>query len=129
MVGRVSMRSRLRGRCILVGVADEPLREALTRTLEREGATVTSCATSASVLDAIAPQTPDLCLLDVDLRDPGHGDVAAVIKEIAPRLPIVLVSAHLFEADVHRHGDYPILPLPFRKPQLLAVLGSQLPPA
>lgn len=121
------MRSRLRGHSILVGVLDEPLREALARTLAREGATVTTCSTGADVLSSVAPQTPDLCLLDVDLRGPSGESIATLVRGVAPSLPIVLVSAHLFESEDARPSGFPILPLPFRRPQLLDVLGELLP--
>lgn len=119
---------RLRGRWIAVGVADEPLRETIRRTLEREGARVTTHPTGLSIRGAVAASTPDCCIVDVDLPDLGGEDLVREIRRGKADLPVILVSAYLFSEEGGKLGGLPVLPLPFRRPQLLELLEKILGP-
>ncbi len=120
------MGSRLRGRVLAIGVADKPLRDALCRTLEREGASVNTNPNGRSLLAALAAGPADCCILDVDLPDLGVGTLVSEMRKIRPAMPVILLSAHLFQADAAELGDLPVLPLPFRRPQLLDLLQRVL---
>jgi DNA-binding NtrC family response regulator len=120
------MGPRLRGREIVLGVADEPLREALRRTLEREGATVITHAGADTLLESISARTPDACIVDVDLPELSGEDVIGRIREDRAEMPVLLVSAHLFPAEDPAWKGLPTLPLPFRREELLEILGRIL---
>ena len=115
------MSKSLRGRKIAIGVADSSFRDALRRTLEREGATVEASDAAASLLASLPALSPDVCIIDVDLPDLGPAELAARVRQHAA-IPIVLVSAHLFPSDKDSLKDLPTLPLPFSRRQLLEVL-------
>ncbi len=116
------MGPRLRGRRMVVGVADEPLREALRRTLEREGAAVAPYADATSLLAAVEPRTPDVCIVDVDLPGLPGEELIARIRQGRSGMPVLLVSAHLFPLESQAFEGLPILPLPFRRSELLDIL-------
>ncbi len=116
------MSAILRGRKIAIGVADPSFRNALQRTLEREGAAVESSDTAMALLAAIETSVPDVCIIDVDLPDLGPAELAGRLRERGA-LPIVLVSAHLLPSDIPSLRDLPTLPLPFSRRQLLEVLN------
>jgi CheY-like chemotaxis protein len=115
------MSSILRGRKIAIGVADSSFRNALRRTLEREGAAVQASDEAAALLESLPSQIPDVCIIDVDLPDLGPAELAVRVRDHGA-IPIVLVSAHLFPSDSPSLKDLPTLPLPFSRRQLLEVL-------
>jgi DNA-binding NtrC family response regulator len=120
------MGSRLRGRRIALAVADEAFRDALRRTLERQGATTSVSAAGNGILHAIETFDPSVCIIDVDLPDRRPEDLLIRIREIDPDLPVILVSAHLLPGDVPSLRELPILPLPFSRVQLLDLLDRSL---
>jgi DNA-binding response OmpR family regulator len=120
------MSPRLRGREIVVGVADEPLRDALRRTLEREGAIVTTHAGALSLLESVSHRTPDACIVDVDLPELGGDELIGRIREDRRAMPILLVSAHLLPVEGPAWKGLPTLPLPFRRKELLEILHRVL---
>jgi DNA-binding response OmpR family regulator len=115
------MSKSLRGRKIAIGVADTSFRDALRRTLEREGAMVAASDAAETLLSTLPSFSPDVCILDVDLPDLGPAELVARVRQRAAT-PIVLVSAHLFPSDKDSLKDLPTLPLPFSRRQLLEVL-------
>ena len=117
----------LRGRLIAIGVADGPLRDTLRRTLEREGGRVSSHSTGSSLLGFLRDEKPDGLILDADLPDPAGRDLVAEVKRLQPDLSIVLVSARVLPREAPSFRRLPVLPVPFRKPQLLALLQQVLP--
>ena len=119
------MSASLRGRKIAIGVADSSFRDALRRTLEREGATVFASDTATALMTSVTSLVPDLCIMDVDLPDLGPADLASELRQQGA-MPIVLVSAHLFPSDSAPLKDLPTLPLPFSRRRLLEVLGQAL---
>jgi CheY-like chemotaxis protein len=119
------MSASLRGRKIAIGVADPSFRDALRRTLEREGATVFVSDAAAALMNSVDTLAPDLCIMDVDLPDLGPAELARELRQHGA-MPIVLVSAHLFPSDSPSLKDFPTLPLPFSRRRLLEVLGQAL---
>lgn len=120
------MSRSLRSLRIAIGVADPSFRDALRRTLEREGATVVAGDTAAGLIDALPGLNPDACIIDVDLPDLGPAEIALRIRKQHTALPIVLVSAHLFPLDNAALKELQMLPLPFSRRQLIAVLDRAL---
>ena len=116
----------LRGRRIAIGVADSPFRDSLRRALEREGATVSTQPSATRQLAAVSPPEPQACIVDVDLPDLGPRELTEAIRKDHPTMPIILVSAHLFPIEIASLKDFPTLPLPFRRGQLLELLERLL---
>ena len=85
---------------ILLVDDDDPLREMLTRSFEREGHRVTAVADGQSALDAAGARPFDIVLLDVAL---GHGptghDVARMLRSRRDVTPIIMLTALDSEAD------------------------------
>ncbi len=119
------MSTILRGRRIAIGVADSSFRDALRRTLEREGATVEASDGASALLDSLQVVAPDLCIIDVDLPNLGPAELAGRVRQHG-EFPIVLVSAHLFPSDSAALKDLPTLPLPFSRRRLLEVIDRAL---
>jgi DNA-binding response OmpR family regulator len=116
------MSQRLRGRRIVIGVADEPLRDALRRTLEREGASVATHADSHALIESVRAVNPDVCIVDVDLPQLAGEELVERLRQARDGMPILLVSAHLFPVETTSLMGLPTLPLPFRRKELLELL-------
>ena len=86
---------------ILVVDDDEPLRDMLTRSFEREGHRVTAVPDGDSALARAAEQDFDVVLLDV-AHGPGPAghDVARALRARRVVVPIIMLTALDSEADV-----------------------------
>jgi DNA-binding response OmpR family regulator len=85
---------------ILLVDDDQPLREMLTRSFEREGHRVTAVADGESALDAAAERPYDIVLLDVALgAGPTGHDVARMLRSRRDVVPIIMLTALDSEAD------------------------------
>src|ERR671922_2171457 len=86
---------------ILVVDDDEPLREMLTRSFEREGHRVTAVPDGQEALTCAAEQDFDVVLLDVALgAGPAGHDVARALRARRAVVPIIMLTALDSEADV-----------------------------
>ncbi len=85
---------------ILLVDDDDPLREMLSRSFEREGHRVTAVADGQSALDAAAERPYDIVLLDVALgAGPTGHDVARMLRARRDVVPIIMLTALDSEAD------------------------------
>jgi DNA-binding response OmpR family regulator len=85
---------------ILLVDDDDPLREMLTRSFEREGHRVTAVADGQSALDAAGERPFDIVLLDVALgAGPTGHDVARMLRSRRDVVPIIMLTALDSEAD------------------------------
>src|SRR3954469_50994 len=85
---------------ILLVDDDDPLREMLTRSFEREGHRVTAVADGAAALDAAGAHPFDIVLLDVALgAGPTGHDVARILRGRRDVVPIIMLTALDSEAD------------------------------
>ena len=85
---------------ILLVDDDDPLREMLSRSFEREGHRVTAVADGQSALDAAADRPFDIVLLDVALgAGPTGHDVARLLRSRRDVVPIIMLTALDSEAD------------------------------
>jgi DNA-binding response OmpR family regulator len=86
---------------ILVVDDDEPLRDMLTRSFEREGHRVTAVPDGQQALARAAEQDFDVVLLDVALgAGPAGHDVARALRARRAVVPIIMLTALDSEADV-----------------------------
>jgi DNA-binding response OmpR family regulator len=85
---------------ILVVDDDEPLREMLTRSFEREGHRVTAVPDGASAIAKASERDFDVILLDVALgAGPTGYDVCRTLRERRNIVPIIMLTALVNEAD------------------------------
>ena len=85
---------------ILLVDDDQPLRDMLSRSFEREGHRVTAVADGQSALDAAAARPFDVVLLDVALgAGPTGHDVARMLRGRRDVVPIIMLTALDSEAD------------------------------
>ena len=85
---------------ILLVDDDDPLREMLTRSFEREGHRVTAVADGQAALDAAGERPFDIVLLDVALgAGPTGHDVARMLRSRRDVVPIIMLTALDSEAD------------------------------
>jgi DNA-binding response OmpR family regulator len=85
---------------ILLVDDDDPLREMLSRSFEREGHRVTAVADGEAALVAAAERPYDIVLLDVALgAGPTGHDVARMLRSRRDVVPIIMLTALDSEAD------------------------------
>jgi DNA-binding response OmpR family regulator len=85
---------------ILLVDDDQPLREMLTRSFEREGHQVTAVPDGHAALRAAADRSYDVVLLDVALGEgPTGHDVARLLRSRRDVVPIIMLTALDSEAD------------------------------
>ena len=85
---------------ILLVDDDQPLRDMLTRSFEREGHRVTAVADGEAALEAAAERPYDVVLLDVALgTGPTGHDVARMLRSRRDVVPIIMLTALDSEAD------------------------------
>jgi DNA-binding response OmpR family regulator len=85
---------------ILLVDDDQPLREMLTRSFEREGHQVTAVPDGHAALRAAAERLYDVVLLDVALGEgPTGHDVARLLRARRDVVPIIMLTALDSEAD------------------------------
>ena len=88
---------------ILVVDDDEPLRDMLTRSFEREGHRVTAVADGDAAIEQATERDFDVVLLDVALGPgPAGHDVARALRQRRAVVPIIMLTALDSEADVCR---------------------------
>jgi len=78
---------------ILVVEDDRAVQKALKRLFEAEGFSVEICADGKSALEAFRSATPAAIVLDLRLPAMSGRDVCREIKQQAPALPIIVLSA------------------------------------
>ena len=85
---------------ILVVDDDEPLRDMLTRSFEREGHHVTAVPDGHAALRAAADRAYDVVLLDVALGGPPDGyEVCRTLRQRQNVVPVIMLTARDSEAD------------------------------
>jgi DNA-binding response OmpR family regulator len=85
---------------ILLVDDDQPLRDMLTRSFEREGHQVTAVPDGHAALRAAADRSYDVVLLDVALGEgPTGHDVARLLRARRDVVPIIMLTALDSEAD------------------------------
>ena len=117
---------------ILLVDDDDPLREMLSRSFEREGHRVTAVADGQAALEAAAGRPFDIVLLDVALgAGPTGHDVARMLRSRRDVVPIIMLTALDSEADAVQgleSGADDYVPKPFKPAELVARVRARLRP-
>lgn len=86
---------------LLIIEDDTTLSEALVMVLKAEGYEVITAQSGEAGLDVLATTDVDLVLLDLRLPGIQGHDVLRIIRQRAPHLPVIIMTAHC-EQDVRR---------------------------
>jgi CheY-like chemotaxis protein len=91
------------------------------------GCAVTRAACAEDALDRLRAATAGFDIMFSDIVMPGMSglDLAALVRAELPRLPILLATAYS-EAAARDGSDFPILPKPYRRDALMAMMGDAL---
>ena len=76
--------------------------EAIKMSLEFYGHVVTSCTSGSQALEVFKTSRFDVVVTDYAMPDIKGDDFAAMIKEISPRCPIIMITAHAEMLDRNR---------------------------
>jgi nitrogen regulation protein NR(I) len=114
----------------LLIVDDETnVRYSLETSLQSDELTVLTAATARQGIELVRTQKPDAVILDVRLPDMSGLDAFKLIREIDPRLPVIVVTAYTTTEtaiDAMRRGAFEYLLKPFDFRQLRGVLDRAL---
>lgn len=117
-------------RVILVVDDDDAVRTMLTRLLEAQGYAVLQAANAdAAVRVFSGPVRPDLVVSDVVMPGRSGIELRRLIAELAPGLPVILVSGYSPDAPAEfaaRQPDTRFMPKPFAVDHLLALVDETL---
>jgi NtrC-family two-component system response regulator AlgB len=107
-------------------IDDEPnIRHTLRVTLEAEGHHVDEAANASAALTAVEGKRLDVAMVDLRLGHESGLDLFGPLLEQAPRLAIVVITAHASldtAVEAMRRGAFDYLPKPFTPGQVRAVL-------
>ncbi len=79
----------------LLVIDDEPnVQYSLRKGLESESLQVISAMTAQDGIDSIRRDPPDTVILDVKLPDMSGLDAYVLIRQVEPRLPVIVITAH-----------------------------------
>ncbi len=93
------MTTEARARVLLVE-DDDDNRELMSEVLEAAGYEVLSAASGAEGLRTLAERSVDVVVTDVGMPGMGGLEVARASKEIAPAVPVVVVTGYSDRADI-----------------------------
>jgi len=112
---------------VLVVDDDEPLRDAMARTLTRAGYLVTAASSGADALESGVATRPDAAVIDVFLRDAGGLGVARALRRELVDVPVLFITGLSLPAVREALAPAPVLFKPFTRRQLVASLRSLTP--
>jgi len=109
---------------VLVVEDDQPLREAMTRTLSRAGFLVVPVGCGADAEEAWHEATPDAAVIDVFLPDAGGLGVARVLRRDRAGVPVLFVTGLSLPTVREALAPAPVLFKPFTRRQLVTSLQA-----
>ena len=105
-------------------VDDDDIRELVALVLADEGYEVATAPDGRQALDLIARQPPCLVLLDLNLPVMSGWEVHAHLRQAAPALPVVYMTAGgIAREEARRHAAAGYLAKPFDLTDLLATVA------
>src|SRR3954468_11804546 len=108
---------------------DSSVRRALARLLKTEGMLVGSYATSDELFDALALETPDFLILDLQMPKMDGLDVLRHLRRLALCVPTIILTAHEEAGSREaclREGAVEYLRKPLNAELLLRTIGRLL---
>jgi CheY-like chemotaxis protein len=84
---------------ILVVDDDEAIGWALEKGLEDEGMRITRVCRGEEAIREVRRREFDAAIIDVKLPSKSGIEVARIIRQLLPRLPIVMISGYYYEED------------------------------
>jgi DNA-binding response OmpR family regulator len=117
---------------VLVVEDDEPVRFGMMMILAQEGYLVRTAGTAHDGLDILREPLSaiDVVILDVHLPDCSGIDLCARLRELYPRLPVIIVTGEATPEEVLellRLGAHRYLQKPVTPDELLATVEAALP--
>ena len=116
----------VRGKRVLVAEDQEPVRACLRMLLEMEGHQVTEASNGAEALKAFASGHFDLVITDFEMPVLNGNELAVRIKQLAPSLPILMISASTWARRDAKNPVDALLEKPFTVAGLHTVLEKLL---
>nr|WP_298141496.1 nitrogen regulation protein NR(I) [uncultured Pseudomonas sp.] len=95
---------------------DRSIRWVLEKALQQEGMTTQSFDSADGVLSRLHRQQPDVIISDIRMPGASGLDLLAQIRELYPRLPVIIMTAHSdLDSAVasYQGGAFEYLPKPF----------------
>jgi two-component system, NtrC family, nitrogen regulation response regulator GlnG len=95
---------------------DRSIRWVLEKALQQEGMTTQSFDSADGVLSRLHRQQPDVIISDIRMPGASGLDLLAQIRELHPRLPVIIMTAHSdLDSAVasYQGGAFEYLPKPF----------------
>ncbi len=95
---------------------DRSIRWVLEKALQQEGMTTQSFDSADGVLARLSRQQPDVIISDIRMPGASGLDLLARIRELYPRLPVIIMTAHSdLDSAVasYQGGAFEYLPKPF----------------
>jgi DNA-binding NarL/FixJ family response regulator len=80
--------------CVLLADGHHSLSEGIRGLLETAFGTVIMVADEASLLEGAARLQPDMAVVDLSLARHGSLDWLRAVREICPKLPVIVLSVH-----------------------------------
>jgi len=118
------MRSR-----ILVVDDEKMVRWSLRKALESDGFGVEEAEDAATALEAVNSDLPDIVLPDYRLPDRTGVEVLRDLRRIAPRVPVVMITAHASiggAVEAIKEGAYDYLSKPFEVDDVIQTVTRAL---
>lgn len=84
---------------VLVVEDDEGIREAVAYGLHNAGYSVVEAADGDAGLEAARGRRPDLILVDLMVPGPSGAQLCRLLRRAAPKVPIVVMTAHVLDPD------------------------------
>lgn len=117
------------GSRILVVDDEKMIRWSLGQALESAGYTVDQAADGAEAIETLGREVPDLVLLDFKLPDRSGIEVLKSAKKIAPRIPVVMITAHASvggAVEAMKEGAYDYISKPFEIEEMIQTVKRAL---
>ena len=112
---------------VLIVEDDGDVLEVLQKIFLEEGLEVSTAVNGLDALEKFNEKRPDIIFSDIFMPELDGAQLAIRVKDIAPDLPIVLVSGRFTDLiDMHRAGEFKcdrILYKPFTKWDILQTLS------